>query len=821
MMFLKRLLRMPFTIALVAVLLGVALATGPIGGPSAFLRGVVGLDFQTIALHKWWSFVTAQFFAANLGQLIVVLVAAAIGVGVAELVMGSRRTIVAFLLTGVLGSGIGVGVQALGVFAGEYWATSVRSLVTIDPLTPVIGTIAVASAYASVLWRRRIRTVVLASTIAFLLYSGQPSDLYRVLAMFLGFGIGAIWTRQRIRLVRWTSSHHETRLLLATVAAVFATGPILTLVSHGTFGLLAPLGVFITDGMSESRLGRSPCSVAGVGQACVAQLGHHGGGGVSALVLALVPLLVLLVGAYGLLNGRRAAVYLVASISAANGLLAAFYFGVVPVFGQPSGTAVRAGQSPEFAVWIIANAALPLAFAAVVLSQRRHFPIHAVTRARRRFVATVGISLLTTAGAYLGLGFALRDQFRPSVGFLDLLADLPERFIPVSFLTAERRDFVPVTMLARIVYHGVGPVFWLVLLVAAIVFLRGQRSTGRALGDGAAIRRLLRVGGGSMSFPATWDGNRYWFDSDRSMVVAYRIANGCAVTTSEPIGHPSDVRESLGQFIRFCDANAWTPVFYGIHGEWADRLVELGWSKTVIAEETVIDPSIWEMTGKKWQDVRSSVNRAAREGVRVTWGSWSTLPSGVANQIAEISELWVVEKKLPELGFTLGGVDELRDPDVLLAVAIDETGSVQAVTSWLPTWRDGDLIGYTLDFMRRRANGMNGVMEFVIAEAAVRAKLDGLEFLSLSGAPLAVVSSDDEDVSPLDRILMMIGRSLEPVYGFRSLLAFKQKFQPKLVSLYLAYPDAMSLPAIGIAVSRCYLPTLTLRESAVLLRSLR
>ena len=253
---------------------------------------------------------------------------------------------------------------------------------------------------------------------------------------------------------------------------------------------------------------------------------------------------------------------------------------------------------------------------------------------------------------------------------------------------------------------------------------------------------------------------------------------------------------------------------------WAGAALELGWSATVVAEETVIDPATFQLTGKKFQDIRSSINRAAREGVRVMWGTWNDLGVRTTNQIAEISEQWVVEKKLPELGFTLGGLDELRDPDVLIGVATDATGRVQAVTSWLPTWSGGAVTGRTLDFMRRRADGMNGVMEFLIAEAVVRAQLDGLGFLSLSGAPLAVSVSDDS-AGPLDRILATVGRSLEPVYGFRSLFAFKQKFQPRLVPLALVYPDALSLPAIGIAVSLCYLPGLTLRESASLVRGLR
>ena len=808
--------RMPVTIGLVAILLIVAFATGPIGGPSKVLRHLVGLELGTIARREWWSLLTADFFVDNLAQLVIVVVAAALGVGAAERLMGSRRTILAFVVTGVAGSALGLAAQAIGVLAGEYWADSVRSLVTIDPLTPILGTVVVASAFASVLWRRRIRVVVLATVVVFLLYSGQPSDLYRLIAVLVGLALGALLSRRRVRLERWTSSHHETRVLLATLAAIFALGPVITLVSHGRFGLLSPLGVFNTDGMPRSR----PCAVDQASALCSQQLGSHAGQGISALVLALVPLVIVLVGAYGLYLGRRAAVYLVAALAAADGLLAAFYFGVLPAIGQASHVAHHAGRSPEFGAWMAANAVLPIAFAVLVLSQRRHFTVLAAPRARRRFVITVALGAVGISVAYLGVGWALRGQFKPIVDLGDLLFDLPERFIPVSYLIAERHDFVPESFATRLLFHGVGPLLWITVLVALLMLLRDARSTGSSQAEKNEFRALLRQSGDSMSFPGTWTGNSYWFNADRTAAIAYRVTNGCAVTTGAPVGRPEDARDTLVQFIRFCDLNAWTPVFYSVQEEWATALTELGWSTTVVAEETVIDPAGWEMTGKKWQDVRSSVNRAARQGVRVTWSTWAALSSRTANQVAEISELWVVEKKLPELGFTLGGLDELRDPDVLLGIASDEDGTVQAVTSWMPSWRDGELVGYTLDFMRRRADGMNGVMEFVIAEAALRAKLEGLEFLSLSGAPLAVMPTDDKP-APLDRVLAMVGRSLEPVYGFRSLLQFKQKFQPRLEPLYLAYPDALSLPAIAIAISRCYLPDLDLRETATLVRSLR
>jgi len=218
--------------------------------------------------------------------------------------------------------------------------------------------------------------------------------------------------------------------------------------------------------------------------------------------------------------------------------------------------------------------------------------------------------------------------------------------------------------------------------------------------------------------------------------------------------------------------------------------------------------------------VRSSINRAQRAGIRAEWTSYQALPFSATVQLSDISEAWVAEKDLPEMGFTLGGIDELRDPAVMLMLAVDESGRIEGVTSWLPSYRDGRVIGWTLDFMRRRPGSINGVMEFLIAESATRMREDGIEFMSLSAAPLAHTAEGarEEERSGMDRILGYLSSSLEPVYGFRSLLKFKRKFQPEMHPLLMAYPDPVQLPAIGAALIRAYLPHLSVAHAAVLAR---
>ena len=78
-----------------------------------------------------------------------------------------------------------------------------------------------------------------------------------------------------------------------------------------------------------------------------------------------------------------------------------------------------------------------------------------------------------------------------------------------------------------------------------------------------------------------------------------------------------------------------------------------------------------------------------------------------------------------------------------------------------------------------------------------------------------------EEPDGLQRLLDRLGESLEPVYGFRSLLAFKAKFQPDYRPLYLTYPDPAALPAIAAAITRAYLPGLTPTRALGVLRHLR
>ncbi|GAB2984111.1 bifunctional lysylphosphatidylglycerol flippase/synthetase MprF [Frigoribacterium salinisoli] len=366
---------------------------------------------------------------------------------------------------------------------------------------------------------------------------------------------------------------------------------------------------------------------------------------------------------------------------------------------------------------------------------------------------------------------------------------------------------------------------WLVPLGVLVALVRQRRAF---VGSGAApaprceqdrlVAAIERGDAGTLGWMGTWEGTSTWSTPDGQGVVAYRACHGTALTVSDPACAPEDAAATILGFARECSRRALTPVFYSVHEHHRPTFERLGWTVAQIAEEAVLPLDGFTLSGRRRGDLRTAVNRAARDGVSATWARFAELDPELRAQLVDLSRDWAARKELPEMGFTLGGLPEMDDPAVRLLLAVDGDGRLHGVTSWLPVHRDGQLVGLTLDVLRRGGGRpMPGVMEFLITRACLDAADEGLELLSLSGTPLA--RSTGACPAPatglrrlVDRGCGALGRTLEPAYGFTSLARFKSKFQPEHRPLLMACPSPVDLPVVGRALVRAYAPTLRFRQ---------
>ena len=799
-------------------MLTLAFVTGSLlHGPRLTLRPKLGTGLDAfLDTHNFLSPITSVFFASGLLELLLSVAALVVLVGAAERLMGWWRTLLAFVVTAYVGAGVGMLLQAAGLLAREIWAVRIQEVVIFDPFTAISGTLLTASAFAGPLWRRRVRLLGFAALSIVFLYSGQPSDLFRIIAAVAGLLLGMLLAHTRPS-ARWArSSHYEARSLTAVLLMITAAGPFVSIFTPASYGPLHPLGMLFRDQLPRMQTVMHHCLGHVTSPGCRLQLDLASINGPGTVLLAPLPLVVLIVAALGMLRGRRSAALIAIAVNLFLALVAAFYYGFLPALGSTEVISDYA-SGVEPVARIAVSVLVPLAVAVLIAANLRHFTVRIPRAAMVRFILTVVGTFVALCVLYLGIGWLDRLQFRPAPDMVQLLFDLPDRFVPVGFLRLETVTFIPVAPLTRVLYQGIGPTFWLVLIAATVPLFFSERIR-YSYAERDRARILLLEGGGSIGHMALWDGNDYWFSADGQSALAYRVVSGVALTIGGPLGRPEFAAEAVRQFSVFCDDNGWTPVFYSVDNVFHAQFQSMGWSTMVVAEETIVHPATFSTQGKSWQDVRSSINRAERLGVHAVWGTWGKLSIAHSAQIEAISESWVADKKLPELGFTLGGMDELRDPDVAVLLAIGEDDVVEAVTSWMPSYRDGEIVGWTLDFMRRRPGSMNGVMEFLIASAALIMQQRGIEFMSLSAAPLARRESTSEESGGTDRLLNFLARSLEPVYGFQSLFNFKQKFKPELKPMLMAYPDPLRLPAIGAALGRAYLPSLSVPQTVRFLR---
>ena len=388
------------------------------------------------------------------------------------------------------------------------------------------------------------------------------------------------------------------------------------------------------------------------------------------------------------------------------------------------------------------------------------------------------------------------------------------RFL-ASMLSSNR--FLPADLVGRLLYVWVSLLCWIVILCALTAYFL-HTSDDRDADAADRARVILTRGGSTLSYMSTWPGNAYWFSPDGRAAIAYRAIAGVAVTVGEPYGDLAALDSAITEFASFCEHRGLQPCLYSVTERARAVTDRLGWQSVQIAEDTLVPLANLQFAGDKWRHVRGALNKAAKEGIAAEWWSYSEMPAELVDQIRQISEKWVADKGLPEMGFTLGGLEELNDPNIRCVVAVGADRRVHAITSWMPVYESSYPVGWTLDFMRRNTDPgtSHGVMEFLIATAGMTFRAEGARFISLSGAPLARLDRGEQPCA-VQRLLDMMANAMEPVYGFQSLLHFKSKFQPDYHPLYLTYPDPAALGSIATAIGRAYLPNLTSRQGLRLL----
>lgn len=733
------------------------------------------VDFPT---SHWLALTTAHPGGAIILSVLIVL-----WLVPAEWRLGSLRTLAVGVVSQLISIPLSIvlarGIETVGL---NRWGNDLLSDTFLTPIGFIAGAAGFASALLPRLWRRRLRVSLIVLTATFVLYSGTMSDVLGIVAATLSITAGQLLFKPESA----PSSIRERRVLLAVGIACVAIGPAFVALDPMAEGPFSQITQLLWAPHLSALEATQVCADSLTSTSCTAAVDLARAQGIGALVANIMPFIIQLVVCFGLMRGRVLAWWM-AVITQVLAIALLTY----QLWDDSRLSYLLPNLVLVILPWLLALFMLLINYSLFRIRENRAF-----------FTRTIVFAILASSlGAGLWILTASLHNTVPPANLADILAETPLRFVPAVVALILPHHVAPATMFSWFIYLWVGNAFW--ILLAVRLYLGFSRPVDPAQeSDRDSARRLLESGTGDhLSFMTLWKSNRYFFHGDS--YVAYRVSNGIALTLGAPVG-----RDISAEFERFASEQGWAVAWYSVNAQFADAHPQL--KRLQVAEEAVLNCESVEFKGKKFQNVRTARNKAEKEGVSTRWTTWEELDIASIARISALSEDWVSDKALPEMGFTLGGLEEMTVTGTRLLLAESADGTLHGVTSWMPVYENGAITGYVLDVMRRNEHGFKGVIELLISEAMLIAQSEGLAWISLSGAPLA---GQPDEPNWLDVALNRIGEEVEPLYGFRTLAASKRKFQPEEHPWYLCYHDELKLPSIALATMHAYLPDMKTKDA--------
>lgn len=772
----------------------------------------------------WWSDFTASLWTPHLGICLNIALLTAVLGGLLERYYGTKRWLLSAVVSALGGTLTVHAWELIASLLSVDWMSAMIQRPTGGAGMVLIGVTAAASARMNSPWKWRIRALLCALVVVFLAFIGGTSAVLFMGATVSGLLLGILMHRRHEDESTLLRVHDPLRMTVPLSVAVVSIGTIWTLCSFHSSAPLAALRPGLSPDLAQQEEILRECGAALSDMECLRQFYQGSSEVYVPILLAAMPWVMQLVLAWGLFRGRRGALRGTVALQSFLALLGTANF-MSMVFGSADSLPVD-----DEVLWIPVHLSqlfipvlLPLFLVLLMIWTREAFTVRIAASTWTMWGLRTFLLAVVGAVATLILGILAPQNFFPR-GTLGLLAEsYAFSLLPTPLQWLFESPLYPETPAGTLILLGIPSLVW--ILSAVFCFVALQSPPMIAESSSARLASLVRESNaGNLGWMLTWEGNSTWISRDGKSGVSYRSDGSVALTVTDFASTRGAIDEVIAEFSAFSVAHGLVPALYSVGEETALAASRAGWVTLKVAEEAVCDLGNLAFTGKKFQDIRTAFNHANKQGIRAEWMTYPDASPQIRRQIREISDAWAREKSLPEMGFTLGGMKEIDDPETRMLVACDEDDRVHAVTSWMPVYREGTVVGLTLDMMRRKEGGFKPAIEFLIGRAALDAQDEGLEFISLSGAPLANSGLCEEnpklamtpavDIAPL---LDAVSTMMEPMYGFRSLLAFKKKFQARFVPMYVALPDLGDGPAVSLALARAYVPHMGAREAATMI----
>jgi lysyl-tRNA synthetase, class II len=307
-----------------------------------------------------------------------------------------------------------------------------------------------------------------------------------------------------------------------------------------------------------------------------------------------------------------------------------------------------------------------------------------------------------------------------------------------------------------------------------------------------ARRIVLEWGDDSLSFFALRRDRRYAFSPAGDALLGYRVVAGCALLSGDPIGNPASIPALVREFAATAHRRGWRLVVLHCSDDWVGLFRSIGLRALPIGDEAVLRPDTFSLEGRPIRKVRQSVNRLRRLGYRVRIAGPEDLDDEVRAAVDSVSDEWL--NGWPDRGFSMAMDDLYSHPQARFALAYNQDGVLEGFLHMVPSRR-----GYSLSSMRRLRDTPNGLIEFLIAETADWARVEGAEEISLNFSVFADVLRADGTASWPIRATRWSLLRLDRLFQLERLFSFNRKFFPEWRRRYICFERHRDVPVLSLA----------------------
>lgn len=295
-----------------------------------FPPSLAKVSFEALARGRWYTAPISMLYVPNLGRLLIDVPLMLVAFGLAESVIGKIKTAWVSVITTLGGVALGMGLCSLSDGRSPQWHAISHDGAILGPLILVAGTLMCASAFTTMLWRRRIRVIGYAVVLIMFLYRGEVSDYCLLATSVIGHVLGYLMASRTHGDEYRHGAIYEMRRLIGIVAGVQAIGSLVAVSSRQSFGLLSMFGLL--TGSTDFDTGHVVDCLSGASHTdCFTQYRMMRFTMPGNWLVSIMPTLMLLLIAWGLYRGRHLAAALSIVFNTCTIALSTVFYVAIPL----------------------------------------------------------------------------------------------------------------------------------------------------------------------------------------------------------------------------------------------------------------------------------------------------------------------------------------------------------------------------------------------------------------------------------------------------------------------------------------------------------